>query len=31
MGYVSVIDPEKSEVSKRLKIKAKGKYALRVR
>lgn len=31
MGYVSVIDPEKSEISKKLGIPAKGKYALRVR
>lgn len=31
IGYVSIIDPERSEVSKRLKISAKGKYALRVR
>ncbi|MDI6654293.1 MAG: transcription elongation factor subunit Spt4 [Candidatus Hydrothermarchaeota archaeon] len=31
MGYVSVIDPEKSEVAKKLNIAAKGRYALRVR
>lgn len=31
IGYVSIIDPEKSEVSKKLNINYKGKYALRVR
>ncbi len=31
MGYVSIIEPEKSEISTRLKIEAKGKYALRVK
>jgi DNA-directed RNA polymerase subunit E" len=31
IGYVSIINPEKSEVSKRLNINSKGKYALRVR
>jgi len=31
MGYISVIDPEKSEVAKKLNIAAKGRYALRVR
>lgn len=31
IGYVSIIDPEKSEVSKKLNINANGKYALRVR
>jgi RNA polymerase subunit RPABC4/transcription elongation factor Spt4 len=31
MGYVSIIDPEKSGISKKLNIPAKGKYALRVR
>lgn len=31
IGYVSIIDPERSEVSKKLNISAKGKYALRVR
>ncbi len=30
-GYVVVIDPEKSEIAKRLNINAPGKYALRVR
>lgn len=31
MGYVSIIDAEKSEVAKKLNIAAKGRYALRVR
>jgi len=31
MGYVSVIDVEKSDVAKKLSINMKGKYALRVR
>ncbi|MBI5253239.1 MAG: DNA-directed RNA polymerase subunit E'' [Euryarchaeota archaeon] len=31
MGYVSVIDAEKSEIAKKLNIAAKGRYALRVR
>ncbi len=31
MGYVSVIEPDKSEIAKKLNIGAKGKYALRVR
>ena len=29
-GYVVIIDPEKSEIAKRLEIKIPGKYALRV-
>jgi len=29
-GYIIVIDPEKSEIAKRLGIKIPGKYALRV-
>ncbi len=29
-GYVIIIDPEKSEIAKRLGIKIPGKYALRV-
>ncbi|WP_290596410.1 MULTISPECIES: transcription elongation factor subunit Spt4 [unclassified Archaeoglobus] len=29
-GYVVIIDPEKSEIAKRLDIKIPGKYALRV-
>lgn len=31
MGYVSVIDPEKSSISKKLNISTKGKFALRVK
>ncbi len=31
MGYVSVVDPEKSSISKKLNIAGKGKYALRVK
>lgn len=31
LGYVSIIDPENSEVAKKLNIKTKGKFALRVR
>lgn len=31
IGYVSIIDPEKSEIAKNLNIKLKGKYALRVK
>lgn len=31
MGYVSIINSEKSEVAKKLNIAAKGRYALRVR
>lgn len=30
-GYVVVLDPEKSEIAKRLNITKSGKYALRVR
>ena len=29
-GYVIIIDPEKSEIAKRLGIRIPGKYALRV-
>ncbi len=31
IGYVSVIDAEKSEIAKKLNMDAKGRYALRVR
>jgi DNA-directed RNA polymerase subunit E" len=31
IGYVSIIDPEASEIAKRLNINIKGKYALRVK
>jgi len=31
LGYVSIIDPENSEVAKKLNITTKGKFALRVR
>ena len=31
LGYVSIIDPERSEVAGKLNIKMKGRYALRVR
>ncbi|MBU2560595.1 DNA-directed RNA polymerase subunit E'' [archaeon] len=31
IGYVSIVDPETSEIAKRLNIKIKGKYALRVK
>lgn len=31
IGYVVVLDPENSEIAKRLKISQPGKYALRVR
>jgi len=31
LGYVSIIDPENSEVAKKLNITANGKFALRVR
>lgn len=31
LGYVSIIDPEKSETGKKLNITTKGKYALRVK
>lgn len=30
-GYVIIIDPENSEIAKRLNIKIPGKYALKVR
>lgn len=30
-GYVVILDPEKSEIAKRLNITEKGRYALRVR
>jgi len=30
-GYLAVIDPEKSEIAKRMDIKAPGQYALKVR
>lgn len=30
-GFVKIISPDKSEIAKRLEIKSKGKYALRVR
>jgi len=30
-GYVVIIDPEGSEIAKRLEIKKKGRYALKVR
>jgi len=30
-GYIVVLDPENSEIAKRLKINQPGKYALRVR
>lgn len=29
-GYVIIIDPENSEIAKRLDIKAPGRYALRI-
>jgi DNA-directed RNA polymerase subunit E" len=31
LGYVSIIDPENSEVAQKLNITIKGKFALRVR
>lgn len=31
IGYVRIIDPETSEIAKRLRINMKGKYALRVK
>ncbi len=31
IGYVSLVDPETSEIAKRLNINTKGKYALRVK
>lgn len=30
-GYVIIIDPQKSEIAKRMKISIPGKYALKVR
>ncbi len=30
-GFVVVLDPERSEIAKRLNIKEKGKFALKVR
>lgn len=30
-GYVIIIDPQKSEIAKRMKINIPGKYALKVR
>jgi len=30
-GYLAVIDPEKSEIAKRMDIKTPGQYALKVR
>jgi DNA-directed RNA polymerase subunit E" len=29
-GYISIMDPEKSEISKKMAISAKGKHALRL-
>lgn len=31
IGYAVIMDPENSEIAKKLNIPAKGKYALRVR
>jgi DNA-directed RNA polymerase subunit E" len=31
IGYVSIVDPETSQIAKRLDINTKGKYALRVK
>ncbi len=31
MGYVNIVDPERSLIAKKLNIAVKGKYALRVR
>lgn len=31
IGYVTIVDPETSEIAKRLNISTKGKYALRVK
>ncbi len=31
LGYVNVINPEKSQIAKRLEIKIPGRYALKVR
>lgn len=30
-GYMAVIDPERSDIAKRMKIKKSGQYALKVR
>ena len=30
-GYIAIIDPEKSEIAKRMSIKLPGQYALKVR
>lgn len=30
-GFIAIADPEKSEIAKRMGIKLKGKYALKVR
>ncbi|RLI91005.1 MAG: hypothetical protein DRO94_04775 [Candidatus Altiarchaeales archaeon] len=30
-GFVGVLDPEKSEIARKLEIKERGKYALKVR
>ena len=30
-GYIAIIDPEKSQIAKRMSIKAPGEYALKVR
>jgi DNA-directed RNA polymerase subunit E" len=30
-GLIIILDPEKSEIAKKLGVKAKGKYAVRVR
>jgi len=30
-GYIAIIDPEKSEIAKRMNIKTPGQYALKVR
>lgn len=31
IGLITIIDPEKSQMAKYLKLKSKGRYALRVR
>ncbi len=31
MGYITIVDPEKSAAAKKLNITTKGKFALRVR
>ena len=30
-GYIGIIDPEKSEIAKRMEIKIPGQYAMKVR